>query len=73
MPELDEEVVEKAAAEAAPAMKAMAAAAGALEDHERQIFQSQADSPPCPECGAVTVRNGACYKCNNCGATTGCS
>jgi ribonucleoside-diphosphate reductase alpha chain len=43
-----------------------------MED-ERQVFQKQADSPPCPECGSVTVRNGACYKCNNCGATTGCS
>ena len=58
---------------AAPAMKAMAAAAGALQDHEHEIFETQSDSPPCPECGSVTVRNGACYKCNNCGATTGCS
>jgi ribonucleoside-diphosphate reductase alpha chain len=70
---VEEEVVEKAAAEAAPAMKAMAAAAGAIRERENRIFESQADSPPCPECGAVTVRNGACYKCNNCGATTGCS
>jgi ribonucleoside-diphosphate reductase alpha chain len=33
----------------------------------------QADAPPCPVCGAITVRSGACYKCANCGATTGCS
>ncbi len=36
-------------------------------------FLNQADSPPCPVCGTITVRNGACYKCHNCGATTGCS
>jgi len=40
---------------------------------EHEVFCKQADSPPCPECGSVTVRNGACYKCHNCGATTGCS
>ncbi|MEM6862329.1 MAG: vitamin B12-dependent ribonucleotide reductase [Myxococcota bacterium] len=32
-----------------------------------------ADGPPCPECGALTVRSGACHVCRNCGATTGCS
>jgi ribonucleoside-diphosphate reductase alpha chain len=36
-------------------------------------FLNQADAPPCPTCGTITVRNGACYKCHNCGATTGCS
>jgi ribonucleotide reductase alpha subunit len=33
----------------------------------------QTDAPPCPTCGSITVRNGACYKCTNCGSTTGCS
>ena len=59
--------------EAAPVLKAMAAAAGTLEAAEHRIFETQADSPPCPECGSVTVRSGACYKCHNCGETTGCS
>jgi ribonucleoside-diphosphate reductase alpha chain len=68
-----EAAIEAAETEAAPAMKAMEAAAGSLEDTEHSVFETQADSPPCPECGSVTVRNGACYKCNNCGATTGCS
>ncbi|MCL2011707.1 MAG: vitamin B12-dependent ribonucleotide reductase [Cystobacterineae bacterium] len=36
-------------------------------------FVNQADSPPCHVCGAITVRNGACYKCLNCGSTSGCS
>ena len=33
----------------------------------------ETDAPPCPTCGSITVRNGACYKCVNCGSTTGCS
>jgi ribonucleoside-diphosphate reductase alpha chain len=32
-----------------------------------------ADAPPCDRCGAITVRNGACFKCNNCGNSLGCS
>jgi len=43
---------------------------GALE---KQIFQTQSDAPLCSECGSIMVRNGACYKCLNCGATSGCS
>jgi ribonucleoside-diphosphate reductase alpha chain len=31
------------------------------------------DAPPCSTCGALMVRNGSCYKCANCGATSGCS
>jgi ribonucleoside-diphosphate reductase alpha chain len=31
------------------------------------------DAPMCSECGSITVRNGSCYKCLNCGSTTGCS
>jgi ribonucleoside-diphosphate reductase alpha chain len=33
----------------------------------------QADAPPCDECGAITVRNGTCFKCLNCGNSMGCS
>jgi len=33
----------------------------------------QQDAPPCPDCGAIMIRNGACYKCMNCGAVSGCS
>jgi ribonucleoside-diphosphate reductase alpha chain len=39
---------------------------------EAKPWQTQ-DAPPCPTCGSITVRNGACYKCLNCGTTTGCS
>jgi ribonucleoside-diphosphate reductase alpha chain len=31
------------------------------------------DAPSCPDCGAIMVRNGSCYKCLNCGSTSGCS
>src|SRR5262252_6925011 len=40
---------------------------------QKLTFVVNADSPACSECGAITVRNGSCYKCMNCGATTGCS
>jgi len=36
-------------------------------------FQTQSDAPPCHTCGSIMVRNGACYKCVNCGSTSGCS
>jgi len=36
-------------------------------------FQTQADAPSCAECGSIMVRNGSCYKCLNCGSTSGCS
>ena len=36
-------------------------------------FRPDEDAPPCPDCGSIMVRNAACYKCLNCGATSGCS
>ncbi len=33
----------------------------------------QHDAPTCPNCGHIAVRNGACYKCMNCGESLGCS
>jgi ribonucleoside-diphosphate reductase alpha chain len=36
-------------------------------------FLYQQDAPTCHECGSIMVRNGSCYKCNNCGSTSGCS
>ena len=36
-------------------------------------FQNQGDAPSCPVCGHIAVRNGACYKCLNCGESLGCS
>ncbi|MFZ5471272.1 MAG: vitamin B12-dependent ribonucleotide reductase [Myxococcota bacterium] len=39
----------------------------------RAAYLNQADAPPCHCCGEIMVRNGACYKCSNCGSTSGCS
>lgn len=36
-------------------------------------FNNDADAPGCADCGAIMVRNGTCYKCMNCGSTSGCS
>lgn len=36
-------------------------------------FDNSSDAPACDTCGSIMVRNAACYKCLNCGATSGCS
>jgi len=61
---------EQAPTSAAQAKPARNGQAGTTQ---KLTFVVNADSPACSECGAITVRNGACYKCMNCGATTGCS
>jgi ribonucleoside-diphosphate reductase alpha chain len=37
------------------------------------VAHFQQDAPTCPNCGHIAVRNGACYKCLNCGESLGCS
>ncbi len=51
------------------AASALAASLGA----ERTAFKIQEDAPSCADCGSIMVRNGSCYKCLNCGSTSGCS
>src|SRR5262249_37176116 len=46
---------------------------GLLRDWPLTPWQSQADAPSCADCGSIMIRNGSCYKCLNCGATSGCS
>ena len=41
--------------------------------HGQVTFSAQADAPSCADCGSIMVRNGSCYKCLNCGSTSGCS
>jgi len=36
-------------------------------------MQNQEDAPPCTTCGSIMVRSGSCYKCPNCGTTSGCA
>jgi ribonucleoside-diphosphate reductase alpha chain len=35
--------------------------------------RAQSDAPPCHYCGSIMTRNGSCYRCANCGSTSGCS
>ena len=50
-----------------------AAQARAVSNLLTSTFQNQGDAPSCPICGHIAVRNGACYKCLNCGESLGCS
>ncbi len=58
------------AAPAAAAPAPMTPAAGRIDDQFQHFME---DAPACDNCGAITVRNGACYKCFNCGNSMGCS
>jgi ribonucleoside-diphosphate reductase alpha chain len=40
---------------------------------EFAAIQNQEDAPPCPACGSLMIRSGSCYKCQNCGTTSGCA
>ncbi len=40
---------------------------------DQQLSGMMGDAPPCSTCGHITIRSGSCYKCLNCGSTTGCS
>lgn len=40
---------------------------------DAQLGEMMGDAPMCDQCGHITVRNGACYKCLNCGNSMGCS
>ena len=72
-----------AAAPAASPVPAAAEPAGAdplarrmspqFERVDQQFSHYQEDAPACDVCGSITVRNGNCYKCYNCGSSLGCS
>jgi ribonucleoside-diphosphate reductase alpha chain len=69
--ELDETQVE--AKTAAPADQPTASSAGSGSRTSYSTIQNQEDAPPCSTCGAIMIRSGACYKCSNCGNTSGCA
>jgi len=66
-------------AELAAALATVAAANGAARSSvlrdalDEQLSQLMGDAPFCDVCGHLTVRNGSCYKCLNCGNSLGCS
>ena len=39
----------------------------------RSLDDLMGDAPVCDQCGHITVRNGSCYRCLNCGNSLGCS
>ncbi len=61
-----------------PPPPALPAATSEQAAHEHgalgaQLEEMMGDAPVCDTCGHITVRNGACYKCLNCGNSMGCS
>ena len=63
------------APKAAPATTATVSTTGVIVPQRNQFaaMQNQEDAPPCTTCGSIMVRSGACYKCSNCGTTSGCA
>ena len=74
-----EEYVGDAGAAARSTSAAAAGCAAAGRDLRRRAtssfaaIQNQEDAPPCSTCGSIMVRSGSCYKCANCGTTSGCA
>jgi ribonucleoside-diphosphate reductase alpha chain len=58
------------AASAAMSMPVLPRSSGSLSTSPRDTHEG---APTCSECGMLMVPNGACYKCENCGSTSGCS
>ncbi|HZP46978.1 MAG TPA: vitamin B12-dependent ribonucleotide reductase [Vicinamibacterales bacterium] len=70
------ELDESAPADASPAAAAVAAPAApkaVSSANPHSTIQNQEDAPPCSTCGSIMIRSGACYKCVNCGTTSGCA
>ncbi len=72
-------IAQAQAAQSAAAKTAGTAAAGLMtfapapDASNGHLAEMMGDAPPCDSCGHTTVRNGACYKCLNCGNSMGCS
>ncbi len=65
-PEREETPVESEAVE-------RGSSAGGEGGRSKVTFLFQQDAPSCHDCGAIMIRNGSCYKCLECGSTSGCS
>ena len=63
------------APKSAPSPTAAVSATGAIVPNSSSFaaMQNQEDAPPCTTCGSIMVRSGSCYKCSNCGTTSGCA
>ena len=79
----EEPAVEAPLAKPAPAVRSrggssdQAAAPAAPVERPRgsefAAMRNQEDAPPCSTCGSIMIRSGSCYKCANCGTTSGCA
>jgi len=49
------------------------AATNSVDTVQEVLSDMMGDAPACDDCGHITVRNGSCYKCLNCGNSLGCS
>ncbi len=58
---------------ALPASSSSTQQGEALANRADQFARFQSDAPGCDNCGSITVRNGNCYLCHNCGNSMGCS
>jgi ribonucleoside-diphosphate reductase alpha chain len=68
---MKEEPVAKA--DAPPKVEIAAEPAKKAQDFAHAAIQNQEDAPPCSTCGSIMIRSGSCYKCANCGTTSGCA
>ena len=70
---LEQNFVDVPPAEATDTEEELLETAAPPERVDEQFGHFQGDAPVCDQCGSITVRNGACYKCYNCGNSMGCS
>ena len=58
---------------AAKVVVSQPAAESRTRTSEFAAMRNQEDAPPCSTCGSIMIRSGSCYKCANCGTTSGCA
>ncbi|HKW88202.1 MAG TPA: vitamin B12-dependent ribonucleotide reductase [Candidatus Acidoferrales bacterium] len=67
------DTAEEMSAAKSPAMASVATAKADDPEAVRRPKAAIDDAPSCSECGMLMTPNGSCYKCENCGSTSGCS
>jgi ribonucleoside-diphosphate reductase alpha chain len=72
-PEVEDEQTNDGLASPVSIEKRAAVAGGSGASPVPYSIVNQSDAPGCSDCGSIMIRNGACYKCPNCGSTSGCS
>ena len=67
-----ESEAEAAGLAATASQPVVAGGSGAWPIRTPYAFVNLSDAPTCADCGAIMIRSGTCYKCTNCGGTSGC-